>query len=270
MGDSYSPRAFIAGRVGGAYEACRADFEEAGITLVTGGIATRTFDLVDDKALFTEEAERVGLPCIPAITITTADELRAAYDFFRPDGEVCIKPVVGIYGQGFWRFKDGVDPFRCFDNPDARQVDFETYHLIFSTSPNRDPMLVMPYLPGTECSVDMVCEAGKVVAFVGRRKADVHQTFERHTPATDLAIAAAEHFGCDGIVNVQTRDDAEGNPRLLEINPRYSGGIGYTRETGVNLAGIFTTRRLGFAEPKQNWISGIKVKAITVAVPILS
>lgn len=266
----HSIKVVVAGRVGGAYEARRADFEAAGITLVTGGTSTRTFDLVDDKAKFTAEAERAMLPCIPAITVRTSAELRSAYDAFHQNGEVCIKPVVGIYGQGFWRFKDGVDPFRCFENPDARQVDFETYHRIFSEAPNRESMLVMPYLPGSECSVDMVCEGGKVVSYVGRRKADVHQTFERNSAATALAIAAAEHFGCDGIVNVQTRDDSQGSPHLLEINPRYSGGIGYTRETGVNLAGIFATRRLGIPEPLANWISGVRVKAITVAVPILN
>ncbi|WP_110947021.1 ATP-grasp domain-containing protein [Pseudomonas bohemica] len=266
----HSVKVVLAGRVGGAYEAHRAEFEAAGLTLVTGGVSTRTFDLVDDKARFTAEAKRVGLPCIPAITVKTAAELRAAYDAFSPSGEVCIKPVVGIYGQGFWRFKEGVDPFRCFAHPDARQVEFETYHRIFDATPAREPMLIMPYLPGSECSVDMVCEAGKVVAFVGRRKVDVHQTFERFSPATDLAIAAAEHFGCDGIVNVQTRDDASGNPHLLEINPRYSGGIGYTRETGINLPGIFATRRLGLPKPSQKWISGVRVKAISVAVAVPS
>lgn len=260
----------VAGRVGGEYEANRAQFQDAGITLVTGGTSCRTFELVDDKARFTAEAERVGLPCIPALTVSNAEQLRSAYEAFSSRGEVCIKPVVGIYGQGFWRFKADTDPFRCFENPDARQVDFETYLRIFGAAPGREPMLVMSYLPGSECSVDMVCEAGKVVAYVGRRKSDVHQTFERGSAATDLAIAAAEHFGCDGIVNVQTRDDAEGHPRLLEINPRYSGGIGYTRETGVNLAGIFATRRLGFAEPARQWIDGVRIKAITVAVPILS
>ena len=69
------------------------------------------------------------------------------------------------------------------------------------------------------------------------------QTFERDSDAVELAIRAAEHFGCDGIVNVQTRDDASGQPHLLEINLRYSGGIGYTRETGVNLR-IFEEDRL--------------------------
>lgn len=262
----HSIKVVLAGRVGGAYEARRAEFERAGITLVTGGMTSRTFELVDDKANFTAEAERACLACIPAIAVQNADQLRTAYEALSPSSEVCIKPVVGIYGQGFWRFKVGVDPFRCFANPDAREVDFETYHRIYTEGPEREAMLVMPYLPGAECSVDMVCEAGKVVEYVGRRKTGSHQTFERGTPATDLAIAAAEHFGCDGIINVQTRDDAEGNPLLLEINPRYSGGIGYTRMVGVNLAGIFAARRLGFAEPESCWKDGVRIKAITIPV----
>lgn len=258
----------LAGRTGRDYEARRADFDSAGISLVTGGMSLRTFDLVDDKANFTAEAERAGLAYIPAITVKTPDELLAAYETLNSSAEVCIKPVVGIYGQGFWRFRQGVDAFRCFANPDAREVDFETYHRIYSAGPAREPMLVMPYLPGPECSVDMVCESGKVVAYVGRRKTGSHQTFERNTASTDLAIRAAEHFGCDGVVNVQTRDNADGQPLLLEINPRYSGGVGYTRVAGVNLAGIFAARRLGYPEPEASWVEDVRIRPITVPVTV--
>lgn len=256
----------LAGRLGAAYEAERQAFEAAGLTLVTGGLSARTFQWVDDKAVFTARAEAAGLACIPAITVTNSDELAAAYQTCRASGEVCIKPVVGIYGQGFWRLREGLDPFRCFVNSDSREVDFATYLRAYAAQSPREPMLVMPYLPGAECSVDMVCEAGRVVAYVGRRKSGVHQRFERDTPATRLALAAAEHFQCDGIVNVQTRDDGDGQPRLLEINPRYSGGIGYTRLTGVNLPGIFAARRLGLPEPRSEWNEGVRVKPITVAV----
>ena len=225
-----------------------------------------TFLNVDDKSRFTAEAERAGLACIPAITVTTAQELAAAHALLARQGEVCIKPVVGIYGQGFWRFKADSDPFRCLENPDAREVDFATYLSLYQSGAERAPMLVMPYLPGSECSVDMVCEAGKPVAFVGRRKQGVHQTFERESAAVELALKAAAHFQCDGLVNVQTRDDLNGVPHLLEINPRYSGGIGYTRATGINLAGIFATRRLGLPEPVGQWVDNVRVKPITVAV----
>lgn len=256
----------LAGRIGGFYEARRALFEAQGITLVTGGMSMETFACVDDKSRFTAESEAADLACVPAITATNADELISAYETLATSGEVCIKPTVGIYGQGFWRFKPEADAFSCFADPDARQTSFQAYLHAYRQAPERPPMLVMPYMAGSECSVDMVCENGKVIACVGRRKEGLNQTFERDTDAVRLAVRAAEHFKCDGLVNVQTRDNDNGQPHLLEINPRYSGGVGYTRHAGVNLAGIFATRRLGLAEPETNWRNNICVKAITVAV----
>jgi biotin carboxylase len=256
----------VAGRVGGLYEAHRDRFVAEGLDLVTGGCSLQTFLTVDDKGRFTAAAEAAGLACIPGITASNADELRETYERLSQAGEVCIKPTVGIFGQGFWRFKAGADDFRCFANPDARETSFEAYFNAYRQSPERPPMLLMPYMPGSECSVDMVCERGKAVASVGRRKTGMNQTFERDSTAVRLAVQAAEHFGCDGLINVQTRDDADGKPHLLEINPRYSGGIGYTRETGINLPGIFAARRLGMKEPETYWLDNIQVKAITVAV----
>ncbi|MEN1834865.1 ATP-grasp domain-containing protein [Pseudomonas lijiangensis] len=256
----------VAGRVGSFYEAHRERFVAEGFDLVTGGTSLQTFINVDDKSLFTAAAEQVGLACIPGISASNTEELQAAYETLSRTGEVCIKPTVGIFGHGFWRFKAGVDDFRCFANPDARETSFEAYLNAYRQSDDRPPMLLMPYMPGSECSVDMVCEQGKAVAFVGRRKQGMNQTFERDSEAVRLAVQAAEHFGCDGLINVQTRDDADGKPHLLEINPRYSGGIGYTRETGINLPGIFATRRLGLKEPETHWRDNIRVKAITVAV----
>jgi biotin carboxylase len=256
----------LAGRVGREFEHARERFERAGLVLVTGALSLDTFDLVDDKSRFTAEAERAGLACVPAITASNAEELQAAYQMLSASGEVCVKPAVGIYGQGFWRFKASADPFRCFANPDVREVNFDIYmHGYRSALTPPPPMLVMPYMAGSECSVDMVCEAGRPVAFVGRRKKGLHQLCEREGTAIELALKAAEHFKCDGIVNVQTRDDADGNPHLLEINARYSGGVGYTRAAGVNLAGIFAARRLGLPEPQGIWRPDVRVKGITVA-----
>ncbi|MCD5993245.1 ATP-grasp domain-containing protein [Pseudomonas sp. CDFA 602] len=263
---SLGAKVIVAGRIGSFYEAQRERFIAEGFDLVTGGTSQQTFIDVDDKSRFTAAAESAGLACIPGITAHNAEELQAAYDTLSASGEVCIKPTVGIYGHGFWRFKTDIDDFRCFANPDAREATFQAYLNAYRQSDERPPMLLMPYMPGSECSVDMMCEHGKAVAFVGRRKLGLNQTFERDSEAVHLAVRAAEHFACDGLINVQTRDDADGKPRLLEINPRYSGGIGYTRETGMNLPGIFAARRLGLKEPETHWLDDIRVKAITVAV----
>lgn len=111
---SLGVKTIVAGRIGGVYEAQRARFVAEGLDLVTGGTSLQTFLDFDDKSRFTAAAEAAGLACIPAITACNTEELQAAYDTLSVSGEVCIKPVVGIYGRGFWRFKTDVDDFSLF------------------------------------------------------------------------------------------------------------------------------------------------------------
>ncbi|MES2819059.1 MAG: ATP-grasp domain-containing protein [Pseudomonadota bacterium] len=261
-------RVVLAGRAGQLFEPARQQFEAAGIQLVTGALSLACFERVDDKGLFTAAAQAAGLRCAESIVVESAEQLQTAIDRLAADGPVCVKPTHGIYGQGFWRLEADCDPFACFANPDARRVHAPAFVEAYARARKLKPQLVMRYLAGEECSVDMVCEAGTVVAWVARRKAGTVQRLERESPAVDLALAAAAYFGCDGIVNVQTREDAEGLPHLLEINLRPSGGIGYTALAGINLPGIFATRRLGLPEPVSAWRDGVTVKAITTPVAL--
>ncbi len=257
-----------AGRKADLYEARRGEFDAQGIDLVTGARSLESFR-IEDKSLFVKECENAGLRCVPAITAKDSGELRAAYASMSNEGPVCVKPVVGIYGQGFWRLEDDLNPFAAMANPDERRVNADTFISLYGAGENLSPLLVMPYFSGDECSVDIVCEAGKPVAWVGRRKRGLYQTFERESDAVDLALAAIEAFKCDGIVNVQTMDDPDGSPHLLEINLRYSGGLSYTGLSGINLPGIFAARRLQVAEPVGQWQEGVRVKPTTAALLVL-
>ncbi|MAB25224.1 MULTISPECIES: ATP-grasp domain-containing protein [Pseudomonas] len=265
---SNSIEVVLAGKFGQLYEAHRGRFEANGIRLVTGCISLEGLQIVEDKGRFTAAALAGGLNCIPGVPVTSSEQLVAVYHDLVLQGPVCVKPVAGVYGQGFWRLSENTDPFRCFANASACEANLRVFADTYAQAKTPTPLLLMPYLSGSECSIDMVCEAGDVIAYVGRRKQGYYQTFEREGRAVDLAIRAATHFKCDGLVNVQTRDDGEGIPHLLEINPRYSGGIGYTREVGVNLPGIFASRRLSLPEPISQWKMGVRVKPINVAISL--
>jgi predicted ATP-grasp superfamily ATP-dependent carboligase len=39
----------------------------------------------------------------------------------------------------------------------------------------------------------------------------------------------------DGLVNIQFKRAADGAPKLLEVNTRASGGVGYSSVAGINL-----------------------------------
>ena len=249
------------------FEVLREQFDQAGIDLVTGVSHPQQL-AIDSKAYFTKQCQAADIPVVPGIEVDCVQSLQGAYSKFRSesDGHVCIKPVTGIFGAGFWVFDEESDPFCCLAFPDSRRISFDAYCDLYAKSTKVRPQLVMPYFTGDEVSTDIVIQDGKAISWVGRRKKGLYQEFEADGPAVDLAIRASEHFKLDGIVSVQTKDDAEGQPHLLEINLRYSGGIAYTALSGINLAGVFSCSRLGLPLPKSQWKPGVRVKPISSAI----
>lgn len=103
------------------------------------------------------------------------------------------------------------------------------------------PQLVNAYLPGDEYSVDVLADEGTFIAGVVRRRdaavGGLATTAEVVDAPDVLAAARAivAEVGLSYVVNVQFRRDADGTPRLLEINPRSPGTIGLTVAAGLNL-----------------------------------
>lgn len=227
------------------FEQHRRAIEEMDVRLVTGATDVETFLLADDKVQFAREMENIGLPVVPSVQIDSPDDLEKALDE-KPFGDVamCIKPVTGIYGQGFWLLDDNAAMMKGLSDPDSRRINPQLYLHAAKSSPFR-PHVLMPYLPGPERSVDMLIERGDVIAAIGRKKIGPLQYMEIDGPAYQLALACATHLQADGLVNVQTRNNSFGEPQLLEINLRPSGGICYSRACGVNLPELFVKRAIG-------------------------
>ncbi|ALX92431.1 carbamoyl-phosphate synthase large chain [Serratia fonticola] len=234
------------------FEAHRQQIEAAGVTLTTGATSQAMFELADDKVAFAQAMERHGLPVVPSLRIESVAELRDLISRSPFSGaQLCVKPVKGIYGMGFWRFDESVGPMAAFIHPENRKVNPQRYLSALADAGEFEPLVLMPYLPGPEYSVDMLVDRGTVLAAVARRKEGALQYLENHGEAFELAIACATAMQADGLVNVQTRNDTSGRPVLLEINLRPSGGIGYTRFSGVNLPGLFALYKLGVMSQQQ-------------------
>ncbi|KHN49735.1 ATP-grasp domain-containing protein [Pectobacterium fontis] len=244
--------AIHAGKHGRWCENHRHDIESLGVKLTTGTTHPESLLIADDKVSFAHKMEAEGLAVVPSIRVSSVDELRqqlAAAPF--SGAPLCVKPVTGIYGMGFWRFDDSASPMAVFTHPERRQVAPAHYLQAQEAAGNFTPLVLMPYLPGPEYSVDMLVEKGTVLAAVARRKVGALQYLENRGDAYHLAIACAELMQADGLVNVQTRHNNDGVPQLLEINMRPSGGIGYTRFSGVNLPGLFALRQLELLSAQQ-------------------
>lgn len=243
----YSVTLIHAGRADPWFEEHRSQIEAQGVVLITGTRSLENLLLADDKYRFSLQLAQHGIAHTPACLVDSLPALKAALKSIKSDfTELCIKPNQGIYGCGYWRLDDHASADLVLRKPETRRINTQTYLDIVEKSGGlSQPMLVMPYLPGPECSIDMVTEQGHTLAVLGRRKNNALQQFFTEGEEIELARRVAALLHADGLINVQTRADHQGKPRVLECNLRPSGGVPYGLESGINLPAIMVASRLG-------------------------
>nr|WP_250808254.1 ATP-grasp domain-containing protein [Neorhizobium tomejilense] len=216
--------------------ASRDRFSARGVRLAAGAMDADTIELCDHKDRFTVAMKAAGIPVSETVAADDIEGLREAIRQIAATGtEVCVKPAVGVYGRGFWRFVPGLNPFTLFSTIDMNDVDPDVYLEAYARAEEPARLIVMQYLPGIESSVDCVCDNGVIVAHAVRQKSSDRQTVFTGGREVEVARAVAAELKLDGLVNVQTKADASGAPILLEVNSRPSGGVGYSAAAGVNL-----------------------------------
>lgn len=219
------------------YEKYRSKIELTGVKLITGASDIQLLNISENKMDFALFMQKQKLSVVPSILINNINELKK--HFANPPFEnLCIKPVEGIYGMGFWRFDNKISPSRIFSHPEDRKVKPEVYLQLCEASNNFKPMVLMPYLGAPECSVDIIADKGDILSAIAREKHGSKQILKNSGSAFELACQCAEIMQADGLVNVQTRNNELGLSTLLEINMRPSGGVGNTLLSGINLPGL--------------------------------
>ena len=277
-------KVLLTGRNGNAYEAHREAFSAAGIRLLTGATSVSALATIDDKFAFMQQCHAHNIPVAESWRFDNIDELNAllAKHDHQP---LCVKPVSGIFAQGFWRLDTGMDDdggkashwdsFEHLYFTEDKKISTEQFISAYNNSEMvaEIPMLLMPFLSGQEYSIDVICEYGEVLAAITRHKTGKIQHIGYDESVMAVVIPLIKSFGCDGIVSVQTKADDAGQHRVLEINSRPSGGIGYTAHSGVDLTQVGFAYWLGLTEkPELNNIAAqitpCQVRSIMMSVKI--
>lgn len=265
-------RLIITGRYSRIYLEQKQRFEQAGIRLMAGTNSLECLTQLHDKAAFTDICQQHDIDVVPATKVNNSDELIAAITDWSSRGEVCVKPVHGVFAAGFWHLDSTANAFDCF----ANSTNFKAHPQVFIESYQQlaEPpaYLVMPFLNDIECSVDMFCADGELMQAVVRYKHDnEYQSLHLSDPARELASKVSALFQCDGLINMQARYSASGELYILEVNPRPSGGIGYTLHSGVNLVTAAVAYALGFdynVSPIMADDTSVTVRAIATSVRV--
>lgn len=188
-----------------------------------------------------------GLPVPPHRVITTAQALLDAYDEMSfAYGQICLKPVTGAGAEGF-RILDHRAPLLAdILGPLSPTVSVravaEAIDCAAAAGRSIPPLLMLPYLPGPELSIDLLADRdGITIASVGRSKSCRQRAIVLDQTAQDVAEVLVRAHRLSYVSNTQLRNwqapqDAEPVPYLLEVNTRMSAGLFQTALAGVNLA----------------------------------
>jgi hypothetical protein len=142
---------------------------------------------------------------------------------------------------------------------------------LLDTQPSFPELLVSEYLNGAEYSIDCLAYDGRLYAAVPRRKLDGRMRWLEDNPELlEIARRTTEIYRLPYIFNIQVRY-RDGVPKLLEINPRMSGGLYISCMSGVNFpylaVKLLLEGEINPAAPRLNQMIGEVEAAITIQPP---
>ena len=228
-------------------------------------------DAAEDRELFNQLLNSLGIPQPKGTTVFTADEAAEAAKML--GYPVLVRPSYVLGGQGM-------------------EIAYNEKHIreymdIINLNIQEHPILVDQYLLGREIEVDAICD-GENVLIPGImehiERAGIHSgdSISVYPPqhlapriqrmVTDYTINIARSLHVKGLVNIQFIEYA-GDLYIIEVNPRSSRTVPYiSKVTGIPIVELGVRASLGEKVPAMGFGTGLYPPAPTVAVkmPVFS
>ena len=104
-----------------------------------------------------------------------------------------------------------------------------------------DGNVICEYLPGNEYTVDTMCDLnGRLLYAVPRVRTEVlngvsvRGRTENNADIIDIVREICKVLKFSGPINLQFKLNSQGKAKLVEINPRFSGGLPITAAAGID------------------------------------
>ena len=217
-------------------------------------------DVVNNKALFYGRLLSGNLKVnIPQFAVFNNAEnlnhIRHSYFDYLSDKQLCVKPEVGVYANGFMRFDDEKNDFNNIMSTN-RKISFNRFIELYQQSELNSNYLLMEYLSGNKYSADCAAWNGELFAIGIREKIPTsssdgtktqsYQRFAFHQEIFNQVKEITKHFELHGLFNIQFKNNDDGIPFLLEMNPRLSGNASFANVVGMNLSSMFCNVAIDF------------------------
>ena len=243
------------------------DFEKIGTKVSVSD--RKSVEITTNKYLFYEFLKQNKLPVPRFARITTADELvSACEECGYPNNAVCVKATELSGSRGIRIVRPDVSRFDILFNEKPNSF-YTTMEDLLSTLKEKETMpemMAMEYLPGMEGSVDLIADHGKIIYMAYRESTvNLHSIpqageLKDNHEAYEISEKVIKALGLTGNADLDFKNDKEGHPVLMEINPRIAATMRIFKEGGLNLPYLRIKQLLGEKLPKIDIECGIKFK----------
>lgn len=229
----------------------------------------KSVEITTNKFLFYDFLKKNRLPVPRFARVSKASELISACEQCGyPNNAVCVKATELSGSRGIRIIKPDVSRFDILFNEKPNSF-FATMDDLLSTLQEKDnmpEMMAMEYLPGVEGSVDLIADHGKILYMAYRESTvNLHSIpqageLKENKEAYQIAEKVISALELTGSADLDFKNDKDGHPVLMEINPRIAATMRVFKEGGLNLPYLRIKQLLGEELPTTNVRYGIKFK----------
>jgi carbamoyl-phosphate synthase large subunit len=203
--------------------------------------------------------EKNNLGNLKYISVNSSEDfLKALKMLGYPKKAVCFKPAVTWGSRGFRIIDPKIKPYDIYINQKPTNVytSLEEMDSVFKTAKLFPKLLVMEYLPGEEYTVDIFMSHGTARFIIPRKRIrttggiTTEGIVEHNKEIIEISKKISEKLGLNYSVGVQFKYDANGFPKVLEVNPRLQGTSVLSFAAGINLPYLTILQCLNKQLPK--------------------
>lgn len=229
----------------------------------------KSVEIANNKYKLYEFMQNTGMKVPRFCLLNNAKDLSKAFSYVGyPDNSVCIK-ATELSGSRGIRI---VDPSKSrFDilfgeKPNSFYISYEELETILNEKDEMPEMMVMEGLPGKEFSIDLVADHGKILYMAARQSNSItasiplEATLFHDEKAYDITREVIANLELDGSADLDFKYDKNGEPVLMEINPRVAATMAIFWAGGMNLPYLRVKQLLGEELPQCTIKTGVKMK----------
>lgn len=180
---------------------------------------------------------RKYIPIPDYFIVENGEAFTKAYHILKNKGhKVCFKPVIGEGGNGFRIVRDKAESIEeLFYQGTSANISYKHACEILFQQPKFPPLMISEYMDGYEYSIDCLAYDGVLMAAIPRKKEIGRiRELENNKELIEVARKINDVLNIPFAYNIQVKYK-DGVPKLLEINPRMSGGLHYSCLAGINI-----------------------------------